>query len=363
MNKNGGAEYLRQRIIDTDLCTHCGACVNLCPYFASHDDRIVVLDHCDRAEGGCFDVCPRTPTEVGELRGSLFDETDMTPEAGAIKDFLITRAADASIRRNAQHGGTVTALMDLALKAGLIDTAILSRATEPLLPVGMAVSEAGHAGQSSKSHFVVSPTVATFNKVAKGGEAKAIGIVATPCQALALAKMRVSPNVRVRENVEKLHLVIGLFCGWAFSWSALKQRLADRIDLNSIVSMDIPPSKYHALEVVTRDGKVTISLDEVQDVVRSSCHYCDDMTSEFSDISVGSARLPEGWEEARSWNQTIVRSEQGQVLMALARTEGVLEFREVPEGNLKKLKEASLNKKKGGMDALKAMNKNNDSVH
>ena len=363
MNENSAAQYLRQRVIGNSLCTHCGACVNLCPYFVSHSDRIVVLDHCDRMEGGCFDVCPRAPTEVGELQRLLFDQADLTPEAGAIKEFYVTRAADASVRANAQHGGTVTALMDLALKAGLIDTAILSRETEPLLPVGTTAAEAGEAGRLSKSHFVVSPNVATFNKVARG-ETKAIGVVATPCQALALAKMRVSRNVRVRENAKKLRLVIGLFCGWAFSWSALKQRLEDhRVDLNSIVSMDIPPSKYHALEVVTREGKVSISLDEVQDVVRSCCHYCEDMTSEFGDISVGSARLPEGWEEARSWNQTIVRSEEGRRLMDLARKQGVLEFREVPEGNLKKLKEASLNKKKGGTDALKTMNKSNDSVH
>jgi coenzyme F420 hydrogenase subunit beta len=144
--------------------------------------------------------------------------------------------------------------------------------------------------------------------------------------------------------------VIGLFCGWAFSWSALKQLLADhKVEVNSITSMDIPPSKYHALEVVTGAGKVSISLDEVRHVVRSSCHYCGDMTSEFADISVGSARLPEGWEEARMWNQTVVRSEEGKKLMALARKQGVLEFREVPEGNLKKLKEASLNKKKNAI--------------
>jgi coenzyme F420 hydrogenase subunit beta len=76
------------------------------------------------------------------------------------------------------------------------------------------------------------------------------------------------------------------------------------------------------------------------------------MTAEFSDISVGSARLSEGWDVARSWNQVIVRTQQGHDLMELARTRGLLEFRNVPEGNLERLKRASLNKKRTAIKNL-----------
>jgi coenzyme F420 hydrogenase subunit beta len=355
MKQSGATDYLRERVIDTGLCTHCGACVNLCPYFISHNDRIVVRDACSKMDGGCLDICPRMPTDLSEIRRLSFDEKDLTPEAGAIKAFYVTRAADVDIRKNAQHGGTVTALIDLALKEGLIDTAVLSGATEPLLPAGVTVTRAGRPGLSSKSRFVVSPNVAAFNKLVKG-EAAAIGIVATPCQALALAKMRNSRNPRIKENSKKLRLVIGLFCGWAFSSSALKELLAGKInDLGSIIGMDIPPSKYNALDVFTADGKFSISLDEVQQCIRPACHSCSDMTAEFSDISVGSARLPEGWEEARSWNQVIVRTEVGQKLMGLAQSKGVLEFRKVPDGNLERLKKASLNKKNAGAENLRAL--------
>jgi len=355
MKQNGATEYLKEHVIDAGLCTHCGACVNLCPYFISHNDRVVVRDACSKMDGGCLDICPRLPTDLPLLSGLFFDEKDLTPEAGAIKALYVTRAADEKIRKNAQHGGTVTALIDLALKEGLIDVAVLSGAAEPLLPAGVTATQAGQPGRSSKSRFVVSPNVAAFNELVKG-EAASIGIVATPCQALALAKMRNSRNSRIRENSKKLRLVIGLFCGWAFSSAPLKELLAGKVnDVDSIVGMDIPPSKYHSLDVFTKDGKVNISLDEVQKCVRPACHSCSDMTAEFSDISVGSARLPEGWEEARSWNQVIVRTEAGQKLMALAKSKGVLEFREMPEGNLERLKKASLNKKKAGAEKLKML--------
>jgi coenzyme F420 hydrogenase subunit beta len=351
MKENSATEYLKQNIIDSGLCTNCGACVNLCPYYTSYDDRIVVLDECTITDATCQDVCPRMPTDFKALNDLFFDEKDITPEAGAIKSFYVTRATDKKIRKNAQHGGTVTALINLALKEGFIDAAVLSGTEDPLLPTGVTLSREGDAAQSSKSRFIVTPNVAKFNEIVKGN-AKSIGIVATPCQTLALAKMKDSKNARIKENASKLRLVIGLFCGWAFSSSALKELLSKSVNIDSIVGMDIPPSKYHTLEVYTPDGTVSISLDEVEKCVRPSCHSCSDMTAEFSDISVGSARLPEGWEEAKSWNQVIVRTGAGQKLIDLARQKGVLEFMEVPEGNLERLKRASLNKKKAGEEKL-----------
>jgi len=355
MNQESATHSLRHQVIDAGLCTNCGACVNLCPYYASWNDRAVVLDRCDLAEGACHDVCPRMPTDFDALSRLLFDEKNLTPEIGAIKAFFVARAADEDIRRNAQHGGTVTALVDLALRAGLIDTAVLTTAEDPLLPAGFVVTTADQARQAGKSHFVAIPNLATFNNLAKG-DTRSIGVVATPCQALALAKMRSSKSERVKEQSEKLGLVVGLFCGWALSASPLRDLLKDNVNLESINGIDIPPSQYRRLDLFTPDGTIGVPLDRVEECIRSSCRSCPDLTAEFSDISVGSARLPEGWTEAKSWNQVIVRTETGQRLVQMAREKGVLEFRDVPEGNLERLKKASLNKKKAAKENLKPRN-------
>jgi coenzyme F420 hydrogenase subunit beta len=105
MKENDATEYLREHIINTDLCANCGACVNLCPYYTSYNDRIIVLDRCTIADGACLDICPKLPTDLKALRSLLFDDKDISPEVGAIKAFYITRAVDEKIRRNAQHGG------------------------------------------------------------------------------------------------------------------------------------------------------------------------------------------------------------------------------------------------------------------
>ena len=356
-SQNMGQKELRGEVLDANLCTGCGACVGLCPYQVSYNDKVAILFPCDIKTGRCYAFCPRTPTDLEVLRKSLFNEVELTPEIGAIKGFYITRAVDKKVRKNVQHGGTVTTLMTLALKERIIDTAIVAEGHENLLPQGIAVSDLSGVKKRGKSKFIVSPIVAEFNKIAKG-ETQKIGVVATPCQALAFAKMRFKSTALNNNNIDKLKLVIGLFCGWALSWREVSNLLRKKTDLDNIVGMDIPPSKYHTLEVYTKNGTISISLDDVNACVREACHTCFDMTAEFSDISVGSARLPEGWDVAKNWNQVIVRTELGSQLMELAKSKNLLEFKEIPKENLKKLKEASMNKKRMAVKNLMEKSRN-----
>jgi len=353
LNQICGQKELRLKVRESHLCTGCGACVNLCPYQISYRDQIIEWHLCDIEKGRCYAYCPRTRVNLDALKTGLFEERYLTPEVGAIRGFYVTRAADASIRDRAQHGGTVTALMSLALQEGIIDTGIVADDGQRLLSQGVSLNKADELKKKGKSRFAVSPNIAEFNRQAQAG-GKKIGIVVTPCQSLALAKMRTKPVPTHAERIDQLKLVIGLFCGWALSWEKLSF-LLDRkgINLKDIEGMDIPPSKYQLLQVYTKKGSVDIPLDEVDPAcVREACRYCPDMTAEFTDVSVGSARLPEGWEVAKGWNQVIVRTELGEKLIDLARSKRILEFHDVPEGNLELLKKASMNKKRAAVENL-----------
>ena len=360
-NRILGQKELQETVLDADICTGCGACVGLCPYQISYNDNIIFLHSCDLEAGRCYAFCPRTPTDLEALRKTLFDERDLTPEIGAVKGFYITRATDEQVRKKAQHGGTVTALMALAIQEGIIDTAVITESQENFLPHGVMTKDPSDIKKWARSHFVMSPMLAEFNRVASGEDNK-MGVVVTPCQALGLAKMRLKPIAPDANNIDKLKFTIGLFCGWAFSWRKLVDLLRKKANFDTIVGMDIPPSKYHTIEVYTKNGTVEISLDDVTPCIKEACLYCFDMTAEFSDISVGSARLPEGWEVARSWNQVIVRTQMGQELIERARTKGLLEFRDVPEGNLEKLKKASMNKKRMAVKNLMGKSGSSDNL-
>ncbi len=362
-NKNfiRGQKELIAEVQDAGLCTGCGACVNLCPYYATSKDKTVVKDVCDRTAGRCYAFCPRTPTDLESIRQQLFDPQDLTPELGAVKGFYLTRASDPSIRSIAQHGGTVTTLMSLALAEGIIDTALLAEGGGATLPRGVAVSDASEVPKLAKSKFIAAPMVEAFNLAAQS-KAQKIGIVATPCQTLALAKMKMKPFPKNDSQIGKLSLTIGLFCGWVLSWRSFKQLLDQKVHEKAVVSLDIPPSKYKTMQVETASGLVDIPLEEVEACVREACKFCTDVTAEFSDISVGSARLPDGWEVAKGWNQVIVRTAAGEALMQLAKDRQVLEFREVPDGNLEKLKQASVNKKKTALDNLACKSGDRDDL-
>ena len=234
-----GQKDLITMVHETDLCTNCGACVNLCPYFAFEKNKMVVIDPCDHSEGRCYAFCPRTPTDLERLRNQLFDREDVTPELGAVKTFYVARSSDSRIREWAQHGGTVTTLLRLALQEGIIDTAILSEGNFDGIPIGKSVSDPDEIVKLAKSKFIATPIVAEFNRIAKSA-AKKIGVVATPCQTLAFAKMRMKPIPQNYSNIDKLHLVIGLFCGWALSWEGFQSLLHEKVGSSRITGLDIP---------------------------------------------------------------------------------------------------------------------------
>src|SRR4030042_287978 len=120
-----------------------------------------------RKEGRCYAFCPRTPTDLQALRQELLDPGDWVPELGPLKGFYMTRASDEKVRKGAQHGGTVTTLISLALEEGLVDTAVITEERGTLLPEGVRVQKALEVKNGARSKFVVSPTLATFNKIAK----------------------------------------------------------------------------------------------------------------------------------------------------------------------------------------------------
>ena len=342
-----GQTELCREVRDAQLCTACGACVDLCPYHAIHQDQVVTLHACDIKSGRCYAFCPRTPADTESMRTRFFDPGDLTPEVGAVKDYLIARAASEAARRAAQHGGTVTALMSLALKEGLIQSAVVSENADAFVQRGVAVTKSQEIRKRGGSRFISAGAVAAFNRAAQS-TVERIGVVATPCQAFALAKMRMKPIPEKDNHIDKLKLVIGLFCGWTLSWRTFTALLESRVGLKNVTGMDIFPGKKQ-VDILTAKGSVGIPWEEIDPLVRDACRYCMDTTAEYADLSVGSARIPLPWEELRTWNQVIVRTQRGRDLIELARKKKVLEFREAPAAALEELKRAALAKKEASL--------------
>ncbi len=332
-------QELQSKVIDRGLCTLCGGCVGTCPYFVAYKGRVVVRDVCDLSDGRCSVVCPRLSLDLDKISKTIFGVPYAWDEVGSVKEVFMARSTDATIKARAQDAGTVTALTIFALEEGFIASAVLTHFEDKSLPKGVIASTRDEVLKCAGSSYVAAPTIEAFNRTAQDDSQKSIGVVATPCQVLALTRMQAAPPDKCK-NMDKLKLVIGLFCTWALSYPDFV-RFLEREVPDHIVKYDIPPHPANVLLAYTEKERIDIPIDKVLPFVKSACHVCPDLTAEFADISMGSGRR-----EVLDWNTVIVRTDRGRRLINAAIKKGIIEIRDIPEENLSRLKAASYNKKK-----------------
>jgi len=342
--KTKGMAELFKEVINRGLCTLCGACIGDCPYTVFYRGKIRMIDFCNREEGHCYEYCPRTPTVLDDISRMIFGIPYCDEELGTVREIMMARTTDKKIRSRGQYGGTVTTLLSLALSQGLIDKAVLSRNSSEKQPEGMVAGSVDQLMECAGSNYMAYPALETLNRIPSDSKDK-LGIVVTPCQAIALAKMRTSPPSR-RVEISNVRIVLGLFCTWALDYCRFHGFLKERLDIPKIRKFDIPPPPANRFDVYIGKEVRSFSLDEVRKYRMPTCAYCLDMTAEFADISVGAVEGVEGW------NTVIVRTERGASLLEMAIQKRVLETDKLPDRILAHLKEASMIKKTRGLKEI-----------
>ncbi|MCK9275597.1 MAG: Coenzyme F420 hydrogenase/dehydrogenase, beta subunit C-terminal domain [Syntrophales bacterium] len=338
---NRGQQKVRSNVLDAGLCTGCGACINLCPYYQSYRGKTAVLFPCTIDEGRCFAYCPKIEVDLEELSQRLFGKPYDGSPLGSCQSVLMSKATDIIKGSKPQAGGTVSALMYYALKKGFIDGAVLMD-RQGLLPVPHFVGDANDVLACSQSKYTAAPALAEVNQAVKDGY-KNIGMVGTPCQVLSAAKMRMNPLMK-EDFIDPFGLIIGLFCTWAIDYRLFEPFVIKKIDIDQIEKIDIPPPPAEILQIFGKNGeKLEIPLSEIRELVPKGCSYCVDMTSEFSDLSVG---VMEGRPDM---NTLIIRTDRARRLVYGAQEEGYLQVSEMPEENLEHLMWAAGNKKRKGL--------------
>ena len=337
VTKTKGIGDLFKEVIDKGLCTVCGACVGDCPYVVFYRGKIRMLDFCNRTEGHCYEYCPRTFTDLDAISNKIHGTSYTGDEIGTVRQVVMARAGDAKTRTKGQYGGTVSALLAMALDNSLIDAAILSKNTDEKLPAGFVARSSAQVLEGAGSNYMAYPALEALNRMPKDSKER-LGIVVTPCQAIALAKMVASPPPQ-RVSMDNVRLSIGLFCTWALAYDRFYEFLKNNVSPVKIKKFDIPPPPANRFDLYVGKEVKSYPLDDIRGYRMSTCAYCLDMTAEFTDISVGAA------EGVAGWNTLIVRTQRGSEIVDAAVKGGKLETRELPPSNLMHLKEAALLKK------------------
>ena len=328
-----GPEQLDKEVLQAGWCLSCGACVGICPYYRIKGAQVVLIEPCGLSEGACYNVCPRTPVP------SLLFQGPRDVALGSYRDIFWARSKDPEVLARGQYGGVATTLVDLAIREGEMEGAVLARTSplDPLLPQGFLAKDREAVLACAGSKYVGAPTLAELNRAIRDG-VKRVGFVGRPCQVLALRRRQLI------KDGDPVGLVIGLFCFWALSYEPFKEYLSQRLDISAIRRVDIPPGE---VVVYGEEGELgRFPVDEVRPFALASCAICPDVTSELADISIGST------ERDYKFCTVIVRSEMGQHIIDRAVSAGVLEIRRPPQDYLELLRSVVLKKKRRAFKAM-----------
>ena len=118
---------------------------------------------------------------------------------------------------------------------------------------------------------------------------------------------------------------IGLFCMESFSYDNIINLVKDKFDkdINDLIKMNIDKGKF--IINLKSGEELDIPLSEIQSYARETCHYCEDLTSDYADISVGSIGSQAGW------SSVITRTKEGEEIYKGAIKDGLIESKSLKE--------------------------------
>ena len=167
-----------------------------------------------------------------------------------------------------------------------------------------------------------------------------IAIVGTPCEIMAASKIQ-------HYTQTPIDFKIGLFCMENFSYSYFV-KLLKTMDLTMEEIEKFRIEKGYAFLNLKNGKQVKISLSKAKTVVRKNCNICAELTSETSDISVGSIGSENGW------STIIIRTEKGEKIIEDAIKQKYLKAKELTPSQLKLLERISSNKTKTNYENIES---------
>lgn len=344
---NTGQAKLLSTVINRGLCTGCGACTQLCPYMKNHKGKTVALFSCDREEGRCFMHCPQTDVDYDLLSKGMFGTPCDKSPLGTYISIKASKSGSWFEKSRCQNGGTVSALLAYALKKKIIDGAVVTDSNN-MIPVPKIVTDIEGILSAASTKYMAAPTVSKVNEALNKGFQK-LGVVGTPCQMTAIAKIK-SNSLGKEDFKNPTELLIGLFCTWAVDTRRFVKLVSEKTNISSVTGMEIPPPPAEVFILKTTGGNIEIPLDSIRQIIPDGCALCPDMTCQFADLSVGA------FEGRPGWNTLIIRTQKGNDIVNKAAKEGYLILDDFPEENLAHLTAGAGNKKERGKAKQKKLN-------
>ncbi len=323
--------FLKDEVVDTGMCTFCGACAAVCPngIIEFSADGPALKEECPRnGQGACRDVCQRVVTFASKIGPNIFGFKAKPPSLlGQYETLVSARATDAAIQEAGQDGGAVTALLSYCMDQGLIDGVV---ATGDMgKPSSRVVRTKAELLESAGSKYSAVPVLSAIKDA---GDITNAAVVGLPCHVYGVRKTQLFPGLTAhgyevgvngeRIKVPNIAYVIGLFCTENFNYEKLAGFMAEKgVDMNKVRKASI---HLDELVVTTEEGTYEFGLNDLWNAgcVQDGCVICRDAVAKLADISAGYMGSGKGW------TTLIGRTAKGVELIKAAEKAGYIETKQ-----------------------------------
>ncbi|WP_407376581.1 Coenzyme F420 hydrogenase/dehydrogenase, beta subunit C-terminal domain [Methanobrevibacter sp.] len=165
-----------------------------------------------------------------------------------------------------------------------------------------------------------------------------IAMVGTPCEIMAASKLNHYAD-------SPIDVKLGLFCMENFSYKYFGNLLDEYgLKMDDIEKFQI--EKGYVFLLLKTKETVKIPLSVARRIIRKNCNICVELTSETSDISIGSIGSEEGW------STLIVRSKKGESIVEGAIKQQFIEAKDLTESQFRLLNRLAGNKISKNLDNI-----------
>ncbi|MFX1364587.1 MAG: Coenzyme F420 hydrogenase/dehydrogenase, beta subunit C-terminal domain [Promethearchaeota archaeon] len=312
-------------VFDSKVCCQCGWCSSICPVNAITvtADILEIDDETCMKCGLCYSVCPRSFSieQAGKTINKLNKSLKFSEKInGYINTYSASTTKD-EIKSVRQDGGIVTSLSEYLLTKKLVDAVVAVKHSEDLWkPEPVIIDDIKDLYKTSGTKYANASTLRIIDKT-KNYEN--IAVVGVPCMMNALEKGTWFPGGQ--SFFKNIKYRIGLFCMESFPYEGVLTLISEQFktDFKKVTKMDISGGKFIIYLDSGEDLKVP--LNDVKSYTRHNCHYCEDLTADYADISVGSIGSPSGW------STVITRNKKGEKIYKEAIKAGLIESKSLKD--------------------------------
>jgi coenzyme F420 hydrogenase subunit beta len=306
-------------VFNAGVCCQCGWCSSVCPVNAievTADTLEVNNDICMKC-GLCYSVCPRSFSieQAHKSIKKLDKSLTWSDNIGAYVNAYTATTTKDEIKKVRQDGGIVTSILEYLLKNKLVNAIVAVQHSKDLWrPEPVIVNNLKDLYKTGGTKYANSPSLTIISDAKKYDK---IAFVGVPCMMKAIEKGTLFPSGLPFFN--NIKYKIGLFCMESFPYSEIIKLAKDKFDkeIDQLTKMNIDQGKF--IINLKSGEELAVDLKEVQSYARDNCHYCEDLTSDYADISVGSIGSQGGF------SSVITRSKDGDKLFNDVLKAGLIE--------------------------------------